>query len=509
MRSLLDVRLGVETPEIRHLPPDVHNLDAAQEAIELADAYLICDGHPLAESQKITLRGALGERVDGSWAATRVGDFGPRQGTGKNDKIAARELAGLELFGERLIIHTAHEFPTANEAFLRMVAIYENWDDLRRRVARIRYANGEQGIEFLSGQRLKYRARTGGSGRGFAKADLLVYDEAQHLAREHVSASAPSKLANPNSQTWYSGSGGLSSSGLAWAMRRAAVLGTGGRLAYTEKTAQTFEVVGNRIIWTRPPDPLDREAWYKAMPGLGRWVTEESMMALYEDLESDPDLFAREALCVWDPEPGDSGTFLEISEADWTGCADPLSGPLDPVSFALDISEDRKWAAIGVAGKSGRGGTHVELTYDQTAGEYDYRPGTDWVVSRAKSIWEKWKRPFALVKGSPAWSLEDDLLAAGVQLLPISAEEFAQACGQFYDAATQRQIRHLSQPALTVAIGGLAKKPYGDSFTWSRRLASVDISPAVAVTVAKFAADQNNDPPPSGLVDPNDDEDWP
>jgi hypothetical protein len=61
-----------------------------------------------------------------------VGDFGPRQGTGKNDKIAARELAGLILFGERLIIHTAHEFPTANESFLRMVAVFENWDDLRR-----------------------------------------------------------------------------------------------------------------------------------------------------------------------------------------------------------------------------------------------------------------------------------------------------------------------------------------------------------------------------------------
>jgi hypothetical protein len=151
MRSQLAVRLGVQEPQILHLPPDVVSLAAAEEAIELADAYGVCDGFPLAESQKITLRGGLGERADGSWAASTVGDFGPRQGTGKNDKIAARELAGLILFGERLIIHTAHEFPTANESFLRMVAVFENWDDLRRRVARIRYANGEQGIEFCRG----------------------------------------------------------------------------------------------------------------------------------------------------------------------------------------------------------------------------------------------------------------------------------------------------------------------------------------------------------------------
>ena len=168
MTSLLDGRLGLQEPTILHSPPDVVSLAAADEAIELADAYGICDGFPLAESQKITLRNGLGERADHSWAATRIADFGPRQGTGKNDKIAARELAGLILFGEKLQIHTAHEFPTANESFLRLVAVFENWDDLRSRVARIRYANGEQGIELLTGQRLKYRARTGGSGRGFA-----------------------------------------------------------------------------------------------------------------------------------------------------------------------------------------------------------------------------------------------------------------------------------------------------------------------------------------------------
>ena len=132
MTSLLAERLGVQKPQIVHLPPDVVSLAAAEEAIELADRYGLADGFPLDESQKFTLRAALGEREDGSWAAATVGDFEPRQ-NGKNDTCAARELAGLILFGERLLIHTAHEFPTANEAFLRLVSVFENWDDLRRR----------------------------------------------------------------------------------------------------------------------------------------------------------------------------------------------------------------------------------------------------------------------------------------------------------------------------------------------------------------------------------------
>lgn len=204
MTSLLDVRLGRQTPQIVRLPADVASLAAADEAIELADTYGIADGYPLDESQCFTLRAAMGQRADWSWAAATVADFEPRQ-SGKNDSVAARELYGLVARGEQLIIHTAHEFPTANESFLRFVALFENWDDLRRLMRRPYYGNGTQGITLLSGQRILYKARTGGAGRGFAKADLVVYDEAQHLRAEHVAASGPARLANPNAQAWYCG----------------------------------------------------------------------------------------------------------------------------------------------------------------------------------------------------------------------------------------------------------------------------------------------------------------
>ena len=487
MRSQLAERLGVQMPQIVHLPPDVASLAAAEEAIELADRYGIADGHPLDESQKFTLRAGLGEREDGSWAAATVGDFEPRQ-NGKNDTCAARELAGLVLFGERLIIHTAHEFPTANESFLRLVAVFENWDDLRRRVARIRYANGEQGIEFLSGQRLKYRARTGGSGRGFAKADLVVYDEAQHLQAEHVAASGPARLANPNNQSWYMGSGGLETSKNAWRMRRRAIAGNGGRFAYVEHTAEQVTLVSDKVVSIRP-DVLDRDAWAKANSAYGYRISDESLFSLYDELGAA--LFARECLCLWDPELGENDSIIPVRE--WSACKDLKSEPIGRLSFALDVSPDRSSATIVAAAESGRGGVHVEITGDDEV--YDHRPGTEWLVPRARQLQRRWGGKVVIAKGSPAWSLEEDLLAAGVDLLPVSTEEHAQACGDLFDAVIEGRLRHLGQAELDAAVVGADQKNYGDAWLWSRRKSTVDISPLVAVTLAHWVAQKRQRKP--------------
>lgn len=418
-----DVLLGVQHPQIVHPPPDVVSLDAATEAIELADAYGICDGHPLDESQKFTLRLALGERADGSWAASAVGDFEPRQ-NGKNDTCNARELAGLILFGERLQIHTAHEFATANESFLRLVGVFENWDDLRRRVARIRYANGEQGIELLSGQRLKYRARTGGSGRGFAKADLTVYDEAQHLQAEHVAASGPAKLANPNSVSWYMGSGGLSTSVNAWRLRLRALSGNGGRLAYVEHTAEDVSLDSNGNIVSHRPDVLDRHAWAMGNAAYGYRITDEKLLDLYDELG--PEMFARECLNVWDPMPGVQGQLVIPIEV-FMARHDPNSTPEGPVTFGVAASDDRQWACISAAARRTDGLHHVEVI--------DHRPGVDWLAPRAIELSRKWGgATVAVLPGSAAGSAVAALEAAMVKLEKVSGQAFGGYCGAFIDA---------------------------------------------------------------------------
>lgn len=469
--SLLDVRFGRQEPVVHHLPPGVVSLAAAEEAIELADAYGVCDGFPLAESQKITLRGALGERADGKWAATRVGDFGPRQGAGKNDKIAARELAGLILFGEQLLIHTAHEFPTANEAFLRLVAVFDNYDDLRKKVKHIYYANGAQSIELLTGQRLLYKARTGGAGRGFAKADLVVYDEAQHLARGHVAASGPAKLANPNSQSWYAGSGGLATSAMAWEIRRAAILGTGGRLAYTEATAEVISVVAGQIQ-TQVPDPSDLDAWYRAMPGLGRWVTEEGMQALAEELGSE---FPREGLCVWDPEPSAGGSVIPLDPWHDTESADPSEKP--PSVFAVDVAPLQASASIAGGGFLGDRPLAVLL---------ENHPGTGWLIPALVALKaEHLGARFVASPDGPAGSIFEDAKRAGIEIEAISTRDYAAACSSLLAKVLEGRMRHRPDTVLDAALAGAIKRDMGDgAWLWSRKSSLVDISSLVAFTLA-------------------------
>src|SRR5262245_10735160 len=125
--------------------------------------------------EALVLDVSLAEADDGRWAAAEVGLCVPRQ-NGKNAVLEARELAALFLLGEELVIHSAQQFKTAKEHFLRLLSLIESTPDLDRRVRRVVRAHGEEAIELRNGHRILFMARTKASGRGFT-APLLVFDE--------------------------------------------------------------------------------------------------------------------------------------------------------------------------------------------------------------------------------------------------------------------------------------------------------------------------------------------
>lgn len=201
MTSSVGALLGSQVPRFQVVPEA--RSSAGQEAIELAaSAGLILDPW-----QCNVLEGALGERDDGKWAASEVGLIVPRQ-NGKGGILEARELAGLFVFGERLLLHSAHEFKTAAEAFLRLRALVVNTPELSKQVSRIHTSHGEEGIELRSGARIRFVARSTGSGRGFT-GDLIVLDEAYNLPPPTMAALVPTLSARPNTQLWYTSSAPL------------------------------------------------------------------------------------------------------------------------------------------------------------------------------------------------------------------------------------------------------------------------------------------------------------
>jgi phage terminase large subunit-like protein len=443
--------LGAQQPRVSSTPAAVSS--AGQEAAELAASA----GLELDPWQCHILDGALGERADGKWSAFEVGVILPRQ-NGKGAVLEARELAGLFLFGERLILHSAHEFKTAQEAFRRVLSLVENTDFLRKRVARVRTSHGEEGIELLDGARLRFVARSGGSGRGFS-GDTVILDEAMILGPEAMAALLPTLSARPNPQLWYAASAGMDSSQQLRMVRERGQRGDDPGLAFFE--------------WSADPsaDLDDHEAWAQANPALGIRIPEEFIereRAAMPELE-----FARERLGIWDDGRRDAVIPLDI----WERCADSRSKALDPVAFAVDVPPDRGTCSIGAAGRRSDGLAHVEVV--------EHRKGTAWAVERLAEL-TKWN-PAAIVldPAGPAGSLLPDLEAAGVDVTKVSGREMAQACGTFYDLATDLRLRHLDQPMLNSALGAARKRNLGDAWAWHRRDLT-DISPLVACTLALF-----------------------
>lgn len=452
--------------------PDGVVSSSGQEAAELAESA----GLVLDPWQRLSLEVALGERADGSWAAFEVGEVVARQ-NGKGAVVEARELAGLFLFGEQLLLHTAHEFKTAAEAFRRVLFLVENADFLRKKVRRVRTSHGEEGIELRSGARLRFVARSTGSGRGFT-GDVVILDEAYNLGPEQMAALLPTLSARPNPQVWYTSSAPMSTSAQLHAVRKRALKGGDGRLAYLE--------------WSMPKggDPDDRANWALANPSLGIRISEEFIAA--ERAALPLEVFLRERLSVPD-DPPDEGEAV-VTGDEWRRCLDGASRVAGSFELAVDVSPDRRVAAIGAAGYRADRVPHVEVI----AVDQGTRWVAEWFAARRGRYAEVTVDP-----GSAAGALIPDLRDAGVEVREITTRQHAQACGAFLirAKADPPMLRHPGQQHLADALVGAKLRQLADGVAWDRRGSGIVIAPLVAVTLALGALlDKVDDGDPAANV---------
>ena len=431
---------------------------------------MVAAGAPLDPWQGLCLDVMTGERPDGKWAAFEFAALVARQ-NGKGNVLLARELAGLFLFGERLILHSAHEFKTAAEAFLRVKDIVDANDWLSRRVAKVRTSHGDEGIELTraaGGGRLRFIARSKSSGRGFSP-DTVILDEAQELPSMAVDALMPTVSARPNGQLIYTGTvpDDVNNAEHFTRLRDRGRRGDDPTLAWLE--------------WSpgdggQPLDYGDVESWLAANPGVGYRLTVEGIEREFRSMAEQS--FARERLSVW----GGARVQWVVDPDAWFASADGTSRIEGPRAFAVDVPWDRSRAVIAVAGRRVDGREHVELV--------DLRPGTAWAPARLAELVEKW-RPVAVAldPAGPAGALAPDLERLGMDVFNVSGREMAAACGGFRDKAVADRLRHLGQPELTAALDGARKRMTGDAgaYTWDRRDPSSNISPLVAATVALHA----------------------
>ena len=149
------------------------------------------------------------------------------------------------------------------------------------------------------------------------------------------------------------------------------------------------------------------------------------------------------------------------------------------VAFAVEISEDRRKAAVVASGRE-QDGTRVlvDLVW------YDHPRGA---VGRLAELSEK-HDPVAVVVDprSQAATLLRPLADAGVFVTEPGTADVVVAHGEFLDLVRDGMLAHLEQPPLTSAVRAAQQRPLAGAQAWERRLV-VDQSPLVAATLSVWA----------------------
>jgi hypothetical protein len=454
--------LGRQEPTFALRQPEMGN--AAVEAIELYESL----GPKLDPWQKNVVAAHLAEDDQGDWAAPEAGLVVQRQ-NGKGGVTECEELAGLFIFGERVILHTAHLIDTSKTAYKRTVELVDSSDDLTRRVKRVNKTNGEEAIELHDGAILKFRTRTARGGRGLT-GDRVTFDEAQELNPEQMEALVPTILARPNPQIVYTGTVPRFGGQFLTQLRKRANAGEPG-LAYCEWALE------------RGANVDDPELLARVNPAYGIRVTPKTLRIARAALGEDG--FQRECAGIWPIEAEDE--WLLFNGDYWLALEDPESSLTGRPAIGVYVPPDRSYSAIVAAGNRVGGGRHMELTGNELDGD-DHRPGVGWIVPRMQEINERAKPSVFVVDDKAVFEAAE---AVGLPVHRSSVQEVVTGCGMLFDGisgpdAAGRNVHHLGQLALTTAVAGSIKRDVGGSWALDRRLPTVDIGPAAAGALALF-----------------------
>ena len=344
--------------------------------------------------------------------------------------IVARVLAGLLLFDEKIIIVSAHRQDTARETFFRLVQIIEDNPKLEERVDFIARSEMREFIRMKSGQEVRFKARSSGSGRGFS-CDCLMLDEAQILSAEAWAAILPTMSARPNPQVWLMGTPPTAADDgeVFGRIRNAGIDGTERTIAYLEWSATPEE------------DFDDPRTWAKANPAFGGRITLEAIES--ERASMGDEQFAMERLGMW-ADAAAAHAALDVEQWD-ARTIDTASSAWPLAAVGLDMDKQgRTWLAV--AAHADDPVVHVELTAVDPLEQ-----GVDAAVSL---LWQmcKRRRPVVLPADSGAAVLEPALRAKQMKVYRLSPIEMVQASMSIAQAMKDKTISHLDDAVLAQGV---------------------------------------------------------
>lgn len=411
---------------------------------------------------------------DGGGLASQIGGVGmslPRQ-VGKTYLIAAIVFALCILRPKLLVIWSAHHSTTHEETFLGMQAFAERVK-IKPYIAQVFKGSGDEEIRFRNGSRILFGARERGFGRGIPGVDIIVSDEAQIMTEKAVDA----QTATMNTSDF-----GL-----------AIYVGTPPRPddpseAFTRMREQAWDGTLEDAIWIEVgadlgADPDDRRQWAKGNPSYPHRTPTESILRLRRKLTAES--FMREALGVWD----ERSSLTVVDMGKWALLHDDPTVRPNPVALGIEVSPDREWTTIGLAGLRPDGRRYVQVVQ---AGR-----GTGWVVDRLLELQRTWKPAgIGIVSSGPAGSLLPAMEEKKLRrLVKMSPADDGRACGLFIDGVADDTITHDNGRLLYISLESARLARSGTSKVFAPPIGTpTDVSPLRACSNALYALAKNPKP---------------
>ena len=499
-------RLGHEvprifTPPLRELTPET---SYGFHVIEFADVL----GIVLFPWQRWLLIHMLELLEDGRLRFRTVVILVGRQ-NGKSTLAKVIVLWFMYVLNTRLVLGTAQDLDVAEGLWAETVEMAQEDEELADMIARVVQGNGKKTLELTNGSKYQTKAASRRGGRGKTAGVVLLDELREHQNFEAWAAITKTTLTLANALVIALSNAGDLKSMVLRHLRRMAHLALGDPDGIWDGTDDVAEEVPDELDgedlddlaifeWSAPPgaEAGDREAWAAANPSMGHIAPlERGIASAYRT--DPPEQFLTECLCQW-PDFSKDGPF---PPGQWEAGIDVDSriAPDARRSFCVDVSWDRTWSSIAVAGWRTDSLMHTEVVAN--------RAGLDWVVpwfADKDRAARNGGHMFVVVqaKGAPASSLIEDLNAIEhVTVIEWGGTDLSIGCGKYFDLVKLSGLRevegsepvraglcHLPQPPLNVAAGVAAMKPFGDAWVWNRAASTEDISPLFASTGAVWHA---------------------
>jgi phage terminase large subunit-like protein len=433
--------------------PFLKGASRVDEVSDLADKI----GMPLLDWQRLVLEDMLRIDAKGDFRRKTMGLLIARQ-NGKTHLARMLILAHLFLWDSKMVIGMSSNRNMALDTFRQVAnAILDN-DFLKDQVKQIRYANGQESITTLKGNRYQIVAATRDGSRGLT-ANFLFIDELREISEEGWKAARPTTRATGGQTLVCSNAGDAYSIVLNDLRERA--------LSYPSPTLGWYE-------YSAPPHCKvdDRNAWAMANPSLGFLIDEET---LEEAVATNPINNTRtEMLCQWVDSMTSPFTTQMVTD---TSDSNLQITPGGNIVFAIDVSPSKRSGAL-LAGKLNQATGKIELglmqLWTSDVAIDDLKMAAD------VHAWAQKFKPRVIMYDKYATaSIAQRLQQSGQKLEDCSGQSFYQACGEILDAFVNVRLVHSGQKELTESWFSVGAKTNDAGWRIVRRKSAGDVTSAI------------------------------